>query len=63
MIILGDAGFNYWLDKTDRKLKYNLSKLPMSFLIIHGNHGERTSEIDTYRERKWQNGIVYYGVV
>lgn len=60
MIILGDAGLNYWLDKTDRKLKYNLSQLPINFLIIHGNHEERAFEIDTYKERKWQNGIVYY---
>lgn len=60
MIILGDAGINYWLGKTDQKTKRHLSELPLSFLIVHGNHEERASRIDSYKEKRWHQGIVYY---
>ena len=60
MIILGDAGINYRLDKTDRNVKRYLSGLPISFLVVHGNHEARASEIESYQERKWMGGTVYY---
>lgn len=50
MIVLGDAGVNYFLDKTDRKLKRQLFKLPIRFLMVHGNHEARPYEIPSYRE-------------
>lgn len=34
MIILGDAGINYWLDNTDRQLKNDLSSLDIT-LFLH----------------------------
>lgn len=58
MIILGDAGINYWLDKTDQKVKKHLSGLPINFLVVHGNHEARASEIGSYKERKWMGGTV-----
>lgn len=60
MIILGDAGINYWLGKTDTKLKIYLSKFPISFLFVQGNHEKRASEITSYQKKKWRNGTVYY---
>lgn len=60
MIILGDAGINYWLDKTDQKVKKHLSGLPISFLMVHGNHEAWASGIESYKERKWRGGTVYY---
>lgn len=60
MIILGDSGINYWLNKSDVKAKRNLSELPISFFIIHGNHEERASKIESYREKSWRGGTVYY---
>ena len=49
MIILGDAGINYYLDSRDYNLKTQLSELPITFFCIHGNHEERPENIKTYR--------------
>ena len=50
LIILGDAGINYYLDERDTTLKHHLSKLPITLLCIHGNHEERPENIPTYSE-------------
>lgn len=60
MIILGDAGINYWLGKADEKLKEELSKLPITLFMVHGNHEQRPYLIDSYEEKEWHAGIVYY---
>lgn len=59
MIILGDAGINYYLDETDRNLKNELSRYPITFFCVHGNHEERPFEIDTYEEIEWHGGTAY----
>lgn len=51
LIILGDAGINYHLNARDRELKELLSKLPITFFCIHGNHEERPYKIPTYKEK------------
>ncbi|MEE1517628.1 MAG: metallophosphoesterase [Lachnospiraceae bacterium] len=60
IVLLGDVGLNIWLDKNDKKSKKILSRCPVTFLSIYGNHEKRPSEIDTYKEREWNGGIVYY---
>ncbi len=40
MVILGDAGINYWLDGRDRELKERLTRLPITLFCIYGNHEE-----------------------
>lgn len=65
MIILGDAGINYWscheYDKwKDKKLKDKLVKLPITLFSIHGNHEMRPSSIETYETKQWHGGTVYY---
>lgn len=59
LIILGDAGINYYLDRSDYELKRELNELPVTLLLIHGNHEERPEEIDAYEERPWRGGVVY----
>lgn len=59
LIILGDAGINYYLDESDYELKQELSSLPVTLLCIHGNHEERPEEICSYEEVSWCGGIVY----
>ncbi|MBR3600636.1 MAG: metallophosphoesterase [Lachnospiraceae bacterium] len=59
MIILGDAGINYYLDERDERLKDDLVQLPITLFCIHGNHEERPEEIGTYEEVEWNGGIVY----
>lgn len=60
VIILGDAGFNYYLDKRDDALKQEAQDLNVTLFMIHGNHEQRPYLIDTYQEKIWHNGIVYY---
>ncbi|MDE7120886.1 MAG: metallophosphoesterase [Oscillospiraceae bacterium] len=60
LIILGDAGINYFLDESDHKLKKELSTLEVTLLCIHGNHEERPFMLDSYLEKEWHGGTVYY---
>lgn len=60
MIILGDAGINYHLSEADQYLKEELAQLPLTLLIIHGNHEERPENIQTYLDKNWQGGTVYF---
>jgi len=59
IIILGDAGINYYLDESDWMLKQELNRLPATLLCVHGNHEERPEEIETYEEQAWCGGTVY----
>lgn len=60
LIILGDAGINYHLNSLDIKLKKELAKCPITLFCIHGNHEERPYNIQTYDEKIWHKGSVYY---
>ena len=59
MVILGDAGINYYLDSRDRELKEELSQLDITLFCIHGNHEARPWEAGDYDEKEWNDGIVY----
>lgn len=60
MILLGDVGLNFFLNHEDEDRKLWLSKRPLTFLCIQGNHEERPFNIDSYLEKEWHGGIVYY---
>ena len=60
MIILGDAGINYYLDSKDYTLKNHLKELPITLFCIHGNHEERPYNIAGYKSKIFNDGIVYY---
>ena len=60
IIILGDSGINYHLDFNAKGMKKYLSKIPINFIVIHGNHEERASYISTYKRHRVddkKNGI------
>ena len=59
MIILGDAGINYWSSTKDYDLKEYLAELPITLLCIHGNHEERPFNIFSYHEKEMFEGVVY----
>lgn len=59
LIILGDAGINYF-GLEDNELKSYLESLPITFLLVYGNHEERPENIKTYKTKNFCNGIVYY---
>lgn len=60
LIILGDAGFNYYEDKRDDKLKEEISKLNITLFCLHGNKENRPQNIGTYGIRSFCGGKVYY---
>ena len=59
LVILGDAGINYYCDSRDAGLKSELAELPITLLCVHGNHEERPFELG-YDEMEWYGGMVYY---
>lgn len=60
LIILGDSGINYYANEKDYMLKNSLLQYPITLFCIHGNHEERPENINTYKTKKFHNGIVYY---
>lgn len=59
IIILGDAGLNFYRNKTDMKLKYALNDLGPKVFCIHGNHEIRPETIKTYDISEYCGGQVY----
>ncbi len=59
LIVLGDAGINYYRGKKDEQLKAFLQSQPITIFSIHGNHEIRPQNIPTYKEVEWHGGIVY----
>lgn len=56
MIIAGDAGINYFLDSSDDYIKKMLQNIPITFLILHGNHEERAWNIKNYKKNLYHIG-------
>ena len=50
LIILGDAGINYYLNKTDTKNKLKLQKSRFKIYCVRGNHEERPENIPTMEQ-------------
>lgn len=59
LIILGDAGFNFFGGMRDRVKKELVSRLPITVFSIHGNHEKRPASMDSYTVREWRGGKVY----
>ena len=60
LIILGDAGFNYYEDARDDKLKKEVSQLEITLFCLHGNKENRPENVGTYGVRSFCGGKVYY---
>jgi len=59
LVILGDAGINYYGGPKDRRLKEVLCQLPITLLSIHGNHEKRPEKQPSYQEAELFGGVVY----
>ena len=59
VVVLGDAGLNYFLDERDNRAKRRLAMLPNKFLFIHGNHEERPFNVPGYHEAAAFGGAVF----
>lgn len=67
MICLGDMGLNYYLNNNDKWNKRILQKLPLTFVIVQGNHEKYAKNIKSYQKIKLPNenfpnikGVFYY---
>ena len=60
LIILGDAGLNYYNDKRDDALKKEISELSITLFCLHGNKENRPQNVGTYGIRSFCGGKVYY---
>ena len=47
IIILGDAGFNFWLNNKDQRLKREVSAKGYTIYCVRGNHEARPQDIDS----------------
>ena len=45
IIILGDAGLNFWLNNTDKKYKKTLNNIGYHIYCVRGNHEERPENL------------------
>ena len=59
VIVLGDAGINYYLDDRDICLKRRLGRYDVKFFLVRGNHEERPAYIDSYEEIDMFGGKVF----
>lgn len=59
LIILGDAGINYYNGKKDILLKKLLADLPITLFCIHGNHEMRPHNIEGYDLVGYKGGKVW----
>lgn len=60
VIILGDAGFNYYFDMRDVVAKNKTLQVPCKIFCIQGNHEARPHNIDTYKTTTFCGGTVWY---
>ena len=59
LIVLGDAGINYYLNEEDTKYKEYLNSFKIKLFCIRGNHEERPENINTYKEINMFGGKVF----
>lgn len=59
MVILGDVGFKYHLDKRDDRRKKEANSQPIMWFCIKGNHEKYAGAFPRYEEREAFGGIVY----
>lgn len=58
LIILGDAGLNYYKSALAVPVKKQVAELPITLLCIHGNHEARPQTIPSYHKAVWHSGTV-----
>ena len=59
VIILGDAGINFWLNKTDKKNKKSFSSFGYTIYCVRGNHEERPENLE-YIEHHYDENVKGY---
>ncbi len=60
MIVLGDAGLNYYGDDRDTYRKQFVNNFPFTTFCIHGNHEMRPFDITSYKFKEFCGGKVWF---
>ena len=60
VVILGDAGFNYYGNSKEKRIKQEINGFGITVFCVHGNHEMRPETISSYTTKEWNGGIVYY---
>lgn len=60
VVILGDAGINFYQDSRDDRKKYQLNRIGVTVFCIHGNHEIRPNTLSSYQSKQWLGGTVWY---
>ena len=61
VVILGDAGLNYYADYRETIAKRDINRMcPATVFCIHGNHERRPETISSYETKTFCGGTVYY---
>ena len=60
MVVLGDAGLNYYGNKRDERAKEFVNSFPFITFCIHGNHEMRPDDVPTYKTKNFCGGLVWY---
>ncbi len=56
LIVLGDLGANYYLNKTDKKFKNIISQYNINLFVIRGNHDANPANLNYMKEiEKYEN--------
>lgn len=59
LIVLGDAGINYFFNHRDKNTKDFISKLPITLFMIRGNHEERPENVMQENPNDWDIGTFF----
>ena len=60
IVILGDAGFNYYNSERDEWTKKAIARIEPTVFCIHGNHEMRPQSLpQLYHEEEWRGGTVF----
>ena len=59
LIVLGDLGANYYLNKTDKKFKNIISQYNINLFVIRGNHDANPANLNYMKEIEKYKNIGY----
>lgn len=63
LILLGDAGLNFFFNHRDEEFKKKLGKFPFTYFVVRGNHEERPSICAEKNPDKWHKEPFWGGAV
>ncbi len=59
LIILGDAGYNYFFNERDTQVKKKIAKMPITLFCIRGNHEARPENVEGILTELFFENTVY----